>query len=108
MGKHRGRGPTGKWPAAPKGDALVVVNPSMLQSAARGRPKSQQDGKKKKQNQSKKRKTAKEDSEGPKRTQKKRKQTLEDKTIVSNVSVSSAAKLTREEGGGASCTVLRV
>ncbi|KAG3007245.1 hypothetical protein JG687_00006627 [Phytophthora cactorum] len=108
MGKHRGRGPTGKWPAAPKGDALVVVNPSMLQSAARGRPKSQQDGKKKKQNQSKKRKTAKDDSEGPKRTQKKRKQTLEDKTIVSNVSVSSAAKLTREEGGGASCTVLRV
>ncbi|KAG6969507.1 hypothetical protein JG688_00005287 [Phytophthora aleatoria] len=108
MGKHRGRGPTGKWPAAPKGDALVVVNPSMLQSAARGRPKSQQNGKKKQQNQSKKRKTAKDDSEGPKRTQKKRKQTLEDKTIISNVSVSSAAKLTREEGGGASCTVLRV
>ncbi|ETO71035.1 hypothetical protein F444_12553 [Phytophthora nicotianae P1976] len=108
MGKHRGRGSTAKRPAAPKGDALVVVNPSMLHSAARTTPKPQQNGKKKQQNQPKKRKANKDGSDGPKTTQKKRKKTQEDKAIVSNVKVSSAAKLSREEGGGASCTVLRV
>ncbi|KAF4028452.1 hypothetical protein GN244_ATG19874 [Phytophthora infestans] len=105
MGKHRGRGPGATRPPAPKGGALVVVNPSMLQSSGRSMSKLRQNSKKKQQNQPKKRKVTKNDSD---RSQKKRKKTQEDKAIVSNVTVSSAAKLTREEGGRAFCTALRV
>ncbi|GMF35556.1 unnamed protein product [Phytophthora lilii] len=105
MGKHRGRAAHPKGPPAPRGDALVVVNPSMLQSATRGAAKPQAGGKKKPQKQPKKRKN---DADGPKKAQKRRKKQQEDKTIVSNVAVSSAAKLTHEEGGGASCSVLRL
>ncbi|EGZ04631.1 hypothetical protein PHYSODRAFT_260569 [Phytophthora sojae] len=107
MGKHRGRAGGGR-PAAPRGDALVVVNPSMLQSSARAGSKPQQSGKKKAQNQPKKRKADGNGSNGSNKAQKKRKKQQEGKTIVSNVAVSSAAKLTVEEGGGASCSVLRV
>ncbi|KAG7375917.1 hypothetical protein PHYPSEUDO_014847 [Phytophthora pseudosyringae] len=108
MGKHRSRAPGAKRPSAPKGDALVVVNPSMLHPAARGARKPRQNGKKKQQNQPKKRKADRNAPDGPKTTNKKRKQAQEDTAIVTNVAVSSAAKLNHEEGGGASCTVLRV
>eukprot|EP00644_Phytophthora_capsici_P015342 jgi/Phyca11/534488/estExt2_fgenesh1_pg.C_PHYCAscaffold_240048 len=60
--------------------------------------KGPQNGKKKTQNQPKKRKT----DNAPQRTSKKRRKAQEDNAIVSNVAVSSAAKLTLEEGGGAS------
>ncbi|KAK1940579.1 hypothetical protein P3T76_008030 [Phytophthora citrophthora] len=105
MGKHRGRASGAKRPPGPKGDALVVVNPSMLHGEARAGSKPPQKGKKKAQNQPKKRKT---DNNAAQRTNKKRRKGQEDNTIVSNVTVSSAAKLTLEEGGGASCTVLKV
>jgi hypothetical protein len=104
MGKHRGAGPA-KRPSAPRGDTLVVVNPSMLHASARSAPKARKNGKKKPQNQQKKRKTDKGDDFGSQRQKKRQKQ---DKTIVSNVAISSAAKLSVEEGGGASCSVLRV
>ncbi|KAG1709463.1 hypothetical protein DVH05_020118 [Phytophthora capsici] len=104
MGKHRGRASGAKRPPGPKGDALVVVNPSMLHGAVRAGSKGPQNGKKKTQNQPKKRKT----DNAPQRTSKKRRKAQEDNAIVSNVAVSSAAKLTLEEGGGASCTVLKV
>ncbi|KAE8889800.1 hypothetical protein PF005_g14022 [Phytophthora fragariae] len=111
MGKHKGRGSGGgggSRPAALRGDALVVVNPSMLQSAVRRGPRTQRKGKKKAQSQPKKRKADDSGANGLKKTQKKRKKQQDDASIVSNVAVSSAAKLTVEEGGGASCSVLTV
>ncbi|POM63434.1 Hypothetical protein PHPALM_21160 [Phytophthora palmivora] len=97
MGKRRGHV---KRPSGPKGDSLVVVNPSILHSASRGGAKPQQNSKKK-LNQPKKRK--KDNSEGLHKTIKKRKQ--QDEAIITNVAVSNAAKLTEE---GATSTVLKV
>ncbi|POM73348.1 Hypothetical protein PHPALM_9813 [Phytophthora palmivora] len=97
MGKRRGHV---KRPSGPKGDSLVVVNPSILHSASRGGAKPQQNIKKK-LNQPKKRK--KDNSEGLRKTIKKRKQ--QDEAIITNVAVSNAAKLTEE---GATSSVLKV
>ncbi|KAL3672942.1 hypothetical protein V7S43_002244 [Phytophthora oleae] len=106
MGKHRGRASGAKRPPGPKGDALLLVNPSMLQ--VRVGSKHPQNGKKKAQNQPKKRKTDNNASSGQQKPNKKRRKAQEDSTIVNNVALTSAAKLTLEEGGGASCTVLKV
>ncbi|KAL4118501.1 hypothetical protein PRIC2_010826 [Phytophthora ramorum] len=107
MGKHHGRGGAAQA-KRPTGDSLVVVNPSMLHSATRGRSRPQSSGKKKQPTQPMKRKAGKGGAGGDNKPQKKRKKQQGDKSIVANVAVSSAAKLTLEEGGGASFSVLKV
>ncbi|RLN98149.1 hypothetical protein BBJ28_00002457 [Nothophytophthora sp. Chile5] len=109
MGKRRGHSGGGgaTRPSASSGEALVVVNPAMLQTAARGGPKASQKGRKKvKSQQSKKTRQSVDDvaSLRPKRDRKQRGAA----SVVCNVAVSSAARLSRSEGGTASVSVLRV
>ncbi|CAI5739481.1 unnamed protein product [Peronospora farinosa] len=83
----------------------------MLYSTAPRSQKRQQSGKKKnneKLQKLQKRKIDKDGTSGAKGTHKKRKKQQVKTPIISNVTISSAAKLTREEGGGTSCSVLRV
>lgn len=80
---------------------MVVVNPSMLHSAGRI---GQQQSKKSKPVNNKKRKEHKEVGVKPAKKSKRNSK----KDIVANVAVSSATRLSKAEGGGASTSVLRV
>ncbi|KAG7393173.1 hypothetical protein PHYBOEH_006171 [Phytophthora boehmeriae] len=110
MGKRRGRASGGPPAKRPPGDGLVVVNPSMLQSAARSSTTSKQytgqkTGKKNGMSTSKKRKGPISDVVQSTKLKKKKKQ---DRAMVSNVAVANATRLSRAEGGGAVCSILRV